>query len=194
VLDPRIAKTIVFVAAVATIVIRAPHGRRSRTVPIAHNAKGALETTLLMLVMAGYVLPVLWIAWPVFPFADYPLRAVPLLAGTVSFVAGLVLFHRAHADLGTNWSATLQVRENHTLVTEGVYRRIRHPMYAALWLYAIGQALVVPNWIVGPAYLVTFGLLYALRVNAEERLMRERFGNAYEAYRARTKRLVPGIW
>jgi protein-S-isoprenylcysteine O-methyltransferase Ste14 len=67
-------------------------------------------------------------------------------------------------------------------------------MYAALFLYSIGQALVVPNWIVGPSYLVTFGILFALRIGAEERMMLETFGDEYAAYRARTKLLVPGIW
>ncbi|NOT29051.1 MAG: isoprenylcysteine carboxylmethyltransferase family protein [Planctomycetes bacterium] len=57
---------------------------------------------------------------------------------------------RSHADLGTNWSITLEVREQHTLVTRGVYARVRHPMYTALLLYALGQWLVVPNWLVAP--------------------------------------------
>jgi protein-S-isoprenylcysteine O-methyltransferase Ste14 len=109
-------------------------------------------------------------------------------------VAGLWLFYRSHADLGTNWSITLQVRENHRLVVEGVYRRIRHPMYTALFLYSVGQVFVLPNWVAGPSYLVTFGILFALRVRAEEKLMLEEFGADYAAYMARTKRLMPGVW
>jgi protein-S-isoprenylcysteine O-methyltransferase Ste14 len=65
-------------------------------------------------------------------------------------------------------------------------------MYAALFL--IGQALVLPNWVVGPSYLVAFGILFALRIGAEERMMLETFGDEYTAYMARTKLLVPGIW
>ena len=104
------------------------------------------------------------------------------------------LFHRSHADLGTNWSITLEVREGHRLVTGGVYRRIRHPMYTALFLYCLGLALAVPNWIAGPSYLVAFGLLFALRLGPEERMMRETFGREYDDYAARTQRLVPGVW
>jgi len=63
-----------------------------------------------------------------------------------------------------------------------------------LLLYATGQALVIPNWIAGPAYLVAVALLFALRVGREETLMREQFGHAYETYMSRTKRLVPGLW
>ena len=57
--------------------------------------------------------------------------------------------NETNADLGTYWSITLEVRESHRLITQGVYRRVRHPMYAALFRYSIGQALVLPNWVEG---------------------------------------------
>ena len=107
---------------------------------------------------------------------------------------GLWLFARSHADLGTNWSITLEVREKHQLVTQGIYRALRHPMYSALLLYSLGQALVVPNWIAGPSYAVAMALLFAFRLGPEERMMLEEFGKEYEAYIGRTKRLVPGVW
>ena len=88
----------------------------------------------------------------------------------------------------------LELRENHQLVTHGIYRQVRHPMYAALFLYSIGQALILPNWIAGPSYFVAFAILFALRIGAEERMMLETFGQEYASYMARTKLLVPGIW
>jgi protein-S-isoprenylcysteine O-methyltransferase Ste14 len=91
-------------------------------------------------------------------------------------------------------SVTLERRENHRLITQGVYSHVRHPMYAALFLYSMGQAPALPNWVAGPSYLVAFGMLFALRLGAEERMMLETFGDEYAAYMARTKRLVPGIW
>ncbi len=127
-------------------------------------------------------------------FADYVLRPVPFLAGTLCLASGLWLVYRSHADLGANWSISLEVRERHQLVTRGVYRRVRHPMYLGLLLYSSGQALVLPNWVAGPSYLVALALLFALRVGPEERMMLEEFGKEYESYMARTKRLVPGIW
>ena len=107
---------------------------------------------------------------------------------------GLWLFYRSHADLGTNWSITLAVREKHQLVTNGIYRRVRHPMYLALLVYSVGQALALPNWIVGPSYAVAMVLLVALRLGPEERMMREEFGKDYDTYMRRTKRLIPGVW
>ena len=110
------------------------------------------------------------------------------------FSLGLWLFYRSHADLSTNWSISLDIRENHTLITSGVYRSIRHPMYAAIFLQAMGQALFVPNWIAGPFYLCAFVLMFFLRVGPEERMMLERFGSDYETYMQASKRLIPGIW
>jgi len=193
-MNPWIAKTVIIAASVVMVVIRAPHGQRSRTVKIVTDNKGTLELLLLALAWAGFFVPLIWIVSPAFSVAEYPLRPAPLAAGVLCLVAGLWLFYRSHADLGTNWSITLQVREQHRLITRGVYRRVRHPMYAALLLYGVGQALALPNWIAGPSYLVAFGILYAFRVGAEERMMLAQFGDEYAAYMTRTKRLVPGVW
>jgi len=108
--------------------------------------------------------------------------------------SGLWLFYRSHADLGANWSITLEVLEKHRLVTQGVYRRVRHPMYTALLLYSVGQALVLPNYVAGLSSGVTMALLVALRIGPEERMMLEEFGKDYQEYMALTKRLVPGVW
>jgi protein-S-isoprenylcysteine O-methyltransferase Ste14 len=192
--NPWIAKAVVLVATGVMIVIRAPHGQRSRTVSVAKSHKTPLETRLLILAWVGFLVPLIWITSPAFSFAEYPLRTGPLVAGVICFVIGLWLFYRSHADLGTNWSITLEVREQHRLITQGVYRRIRHPMSSALILYSVGQALVIPNWVAGPSNLIAFAVLFALRVRAEERMMVEHFGDEYAAYTARTKRLVPGVW
>jgi protein-S-isoprenylcysteine O-methyltransferase Ste14 len=67
-------------------------------------------------------------------------------------------------------------------------------MYSALLLYGVGQAVVIPNWAVGPSYLVVMVLLVALRLGPEERLMRDHFKDEYDAYASRAKRLIPGFW
>jgi protein-S-isoprenylcysteine O-methyltransferase Ste14 len=180
---------------VASIVIRAPHETRSKETKVAENRRGALEVSLLVLMMLGtLVLPLVSMATSLLAFADYPLSPVQLALAGVTIVFGLWLFHRSHVDLGKNWSITLQVREGHTLVTGGVYARIRHPMYTALFALALGQALALPNWIAGPAMLEAFTLMFVLRLGPEEKMMLDRFGPEYEAYRARTKRLIPGVF
>jgi protein-S-isoprenylcysteine O-methyltransferase Ste14 len=193
-MNPWIAKAVILAATLVMIIIRAPYGSRSRGVKVARSYRGAREILLLALAWIGLLVTLIWVASPAFSFAEYPLRLGPLIAGIACLVVGLWLFHRSHVDLGTNWSITLQVRENHRLITEGVYRFVRHPMYASLLLYSIGQAFVIPNWVAGPSYFVTFGILFALRLGAEERMMLETFGDEYAAYIARTKRIVPGLW
>jgi protein-S-isoprenylcysteine O-methyltransferase Ste14 len=193
-MNPWFAKTVILLATVVMIVIRAPHGQRSRTIPVMKSRKGALEIVLLTIAWVTFFLTLLWIATPVFAFADYPLHPIPFVTGTLCLGFGLWLFHRSHADLGTNWSITLEVREKHKLITHGIYRLVRHPMYLALFIYSAGQVLVLPNWLVGPSYGVAMVLLFALRVRPEERMMVEEFGKDYQTYMATTKRLVPGVW
>jgi protein-S-isoprenylcysteine O-methyltransferase Ste14 len=193
-MNPLIAKAVVIAGTVVMMAIRAPHGRRSRSVKAAKSHQTPLETGILVLAWVGFFVPLIWVASPAFSFAEYPLRTGPLVAGVVCLVIGLWLFYRSHADLGTNWSITLEIREEHRLITQGVYRGIRHPMYSALLLYSAGQALVIPNWVAGLSNLIAFTVLFALRVGAEERMMAGQFGAEYAAYSARTKRLVPGVW
>ncbi|MCA1719220.1 MAG: isoprenylcysteine carboxylmethyltransferase family protein [Actinobacteria bacterium] len=113
--------------------------------------------------------------------------------GAAILTSAIWLFWRSHADLGRNWSPSLQLREEHHLVTAGVYRSIRHPMYASQWLWSVAQPLLLQNWIAGWAGLLLFLPLYILRVPREEQMMLEQFGKAYRAYMDRTGRIVPRL-
>jgi len=189
-----VAKVIILMASIVMVAIRAPHGQRSHGIPVVRSRKGKPEIVFLTIAWLAFFLPLIWIATPVLASADYTLRPVPLLTGTVCLTLGLWLFQLSHADLGANWSISLEVREKHTLVTQGVYRRVRHPMYTALLLYSVGQALVLPNYVAGLFPGITMALLVALRIGPEERMMLEEFGKDYQEYMALTKRLVPGVW
>jgi protein-S-isoprenylcysteine O-methyltransferase Ste14 len=193
-MNPWLAKGLFLAATVVMIAIRAPHGQRSRSVKVKTNRKGTVEKTVLTFAWVSFFVPLVWVATRWLSFADYRLRLVPLALGAGLYATGLWLFQRSHADLGTNWSITLQVREQHRLITHGVYRRIRHPMYLALLLYALGQAFAIPNWIAGPSYLAVMVPLMLLRLRPEEQMMVDEFGQEYEDYRRRTKRLIPRIW
>ena len=85
----------------------------------------------------------------------------------------------------------MEIREEHSLVTKGVYKYIRHPMYAAHLLWAIAQVLLLQNWIAGPAFMVTSVPLYLFRVPVEERMMLDRFGEEYRLYMNGTGRVIP---
>ncbi len=111
------------------------------TVRFVEDRKGRLEIGLLMLAMIGTTLvPVVWMTTKLFAFADYHLYPLPYVLGLGFMVIGLWLFYRSHTDLGTNWSVTLQMRENHRLITSGVYSMIRHPMYLACMSIVVSPA------------------------------------------------------
>lgn len=94
--------------------------------------------------------------------------------------------------LGTNLTDTVVTRRNHTLVTTGPYRWIRHPFYVGLLLLALTCSLLAANWFMAFAGLVVFVLL-GIRSAIEERKLAERFGDEYLAYQARTGRLLPRL-
>jgi protein-S-isoprenylcysteine O-methyltransferase Ste14 len=193
-MNPWFAKAVVLIASILTVLIRAPHGKRSRTVKVTKSRKGRLEVALLTVAWIAFFAPIVWVATPWLAFANFPLYPFPLVVGSLLLAFSLWLFYRSHADLGTNWSITLEIRESHRLVTEGLYRNVRHPMYSALLLYGLGQALVVPNWVAGPSYAAAMVVVFALRLRPEEELMRDQFKGEYDAYASRTKRLIPGVW
>ena len=180
---------------VAMVAIRAPYARRCAKLSVVERQKGRRETTLLGLMwIATTILPLISIATPILSFADYRFRGISLSSGTLCLISGLWLFYRAHADLGDNWSITLEIRAQHKLVDHGVYKRVRHPMYTSIFLQAIAQAFLLPNWVAGPSCLLAFILMFAVRVGAEERMMMKQFGDDYALYMERTKRLAPGVW
>jgi len=192
---PTVAKSIWILGGIAWFVIRYPHQRRSWKTPIRNSARDWRETILLAASLSGLgIVPCLYVTTGLPRFADYRFSAELGWAGTLVFALALWLFHRTHADLGRNWSVSLEVRDCHTLVTAGIYRRIRHPLYAAFWLWAIAQALLLPNWVAGPAGLIGFGTLFFFRVGREEQLMIEIFGEEYRAYMRQTARVVPFVY
>ena len=190
-----LAKLIWFLGVAGWFTLRYRHQRRSRRTPKVRRFDRTREMLLLSISISGmFVLPAVYVLSGQPAFASYPFS--PLLAwlGTATFALALWLFHRTHTDLGRNWSVTLEIREQHSLVTTGIYSRLRHPMYSAFWLWALAQALLLPNWIAGPAGLVGFGILFFFRVGREERLMAETFGDEYRRYVERTHRIIPGVF
>jgi protein-S-isoprenylcysteine O-methyltransferase Ste14 len=194
-MTPFIAKLVWWAGVVGWYVIRLPHERRSRRTPIAMRSEPLRDRVLLAISFTGlFVIPATHIATGEPRFADYPFLPAMAWLGTAAFALSLALFYRTHRDLGRFWSVTLEIRETHQLITSGVYRHVRHPMYSAFFLWAVAQSLLLPNFIAGFAGLAGFGTLFAFRLSREERMMEEKFGEAYRAYAARTRRIIPGIF
>ena len=179
---------------IGTFIIRYPHEKRNKANKIRNNQQGTLEKTLLALVFLGMmVLPLLYIFSPWLSFANYTFPLPVQVLGLGLIIPALWLFYRSHKDLGKNWSVSLEIREGHNIVDGGVYKHIRHPMYTAIWVWAIAQALLLNNYIAGLSGLVAFGLLYFFRVKKEEEMMKKEFGKDYEDYMEKTTRIIPFI-
>lgn len=157
--------------------------------------KGDVRDRLLIaLVGIGQiVLPLLFVWTRALDVADRAQPPACLALGAVAMAAGLWLFWRSHVDLGDNWSVTLEIDAKHRLVTRGVYRLVRHPMYTSFFVSGLGQTLLLANWVAGPAALVAVAVLVLVRLPNEEAMMIEVFGDEYRDYMRRTGGIVPRL-
>ncbi len=194
-MTPAIAAIIWAIGLVAWVAIRLPYRRRARRLRVVRARRDLTERIVLPLAGIGLsVVPTVYLLTGFPAFADYRFQPWMGWAGAVAQLAFLALFYASHRQLGRNWSVTLEIRDEHRLVTDGLYRYVRHPMYSSFWLWGLAQLLLLPNWLAGPAGLVGVAVLYFARVGSEETMMRQTFGDAYDAYASRTGRIVPRIF
>lgn len=189
-----ILTVIYFLAILGQIIIRAPFNKLRKLETMSERRVTTREIFILLLLLpGGFILPVIYAATNWLDFANYTLPGWAGWLGVLLMAGALFLFWRAHADLGLNWSPSLEIREKHELITRGIYGVIRHPMYASQWLWVIAQPLLLQNWIAGFANLLLFIPFYFLRVKAEEQMMLDSFGTQYQEYMKRTGGVVPKI-
>lgn len=113
--------------------------------------------------------------------------------GLALFALGLVMVSWAEASLGRLFSVQVTLQDGHRLVTDGLYRYLRHPRYSGVILYNIGIALVYRSWLA--LVLVAAVVLVLLwRIHDEEHMMHEAFGTEWETYTKRSWRLVPLVY
>ena len=106
----------------------------------------------------------------------------------------VIFFYFTHKQLSNNWSPYLEIKENQKLITDGVYKYIRHPMYFQCWIMVIFQGLILSNIFVEIFGIICWGILYFKRINNEEKMMIDEFGNEYKEYMKKTGRLIPPFY
>lgn len=187
-----IAAIIWAIGLVAWAAIRYPYQRHARRIRVVSDSRSLIDRLALAAATAGLaVIPIIYLSTGFPAFANYVFRPWMGWVGLVMELGFLLLFHATHRQLGRNWSVSLEIRDNHKLVTDDLYRFVRHPMYSSFWLWAIAQPFLLPNWFAGLAGLAGVAIFYFARVGKEEEMMRAAFGKEYEAYAARTGRVVP---
>lgn len=116
-----------------------------------------------------------------------------LSLGLAITAPGLAILLWSRAIIGTNWSGTVTYKENHQLIRHGPYAYVRHPIYSGLLLMFLGTAITVGNL----GGLLGFPFLFVscwIKLKQEEALMVRHFEDAYRAYKARVKALVPYVF
>jgi protein-S-isoprenylcysteine O-methyltransferase Ste14 len=125
------------------------------------------------------------------PWAYLPLPGWLRWTGGGLGLAAVLVIGLVHVELGRNFSPTLRLRPGHTLVTTGLYRWARHPMYTAYFLLFAGGFLLSANWVIGVTGMGIISTHMTVRVRREEALLVGRFGEVYMDYAARTSRFLP---
>lgn len=157
--------------------------------------KHPTDTAVLIALSIGWLAAV--VIYAAFPRLVEPFRAaIPdsLRWGAIPVaLAGLGLLYWADRCLGANLSVSLAIRDQHTLITHGPYRWVRHPIYTATLIYSAALSLITANYVLTAMIFLPMAVLIGTRLPREERMMLDHFGDQYRAYMRRTGRLIPRL-
>lgn len=178
---------------VAISVVRKAHERRAGRRSSLRDTPVIEAALMVAWGIAAGVAPLVYMFTDRLAFADYPMPWPLGALGAALFLGAIWLLHRSHADLGAAWHPTVEPGAGQGLVTHGVFRRIRHPMYTAHLVWGVAQILLIPNLVGGALALPLILLVLLFRIPREERAMIAEFGDAYRAYMAQTGRVFPPL-
>ena len=117
----------------------------------------------------------------------------PNLTGLVLIIAGFAIIAVALGNLRRSYASTLVIRKDHELVTRGIYRFTRHPIYLGVLMVCLGVSVYPPS-LYGILTMSALGPIFLNRIRLEERLLAEAFGDAYRAYQETTRKLIPFVY
>lgn len=137
----------------------------------------------------GFMIPI--ISHRVFPSVTYETSKIVQYLGVFAMILAIIVFWRAHADLGRQYSPTLQIKTNHELVTSGIYKYVRHPMYTSAFLLILSSALINPNMVGVSSSLLAFLILLLVRIPKEEQMLLTEFSSKYVNYISEMCGIIP---
>jgi protein-S-isoprenylcysteine O-methyltransferase Ste14 len=196
--DERILRAVAAVLLVSALSISGYHRRkaeragearspawREEGLPVAVGLRSA--GLALMLSVAAYVLSPRRMEWSRLDLSSW-LR----WSGAGLGAASLPLAHWVFSSIGENITPTVTTRRDHELVTDGLYRWVRHPLYSVGSTFWVSLSLLAANWFMGLASVAVL-VMVLVRLPKEEARLIERFGDEYRAYTERTGRLLPRL-
>lgn len=128
----------------------------------------------------------------IFPFQN---NVVIQIFGFILVVVGISTAMSARRTLGTNWAhaAEFQIRKNHTLVTQGIYRYIRHPIYTGMFLSTVGAEIAAGSLLVIPFFILGIWYFF-IQAKQEEIILTKQFGKQHLEYKKNSAMFIPYIW
>lgn len=150
-------------------------------------------------ILNGILILLLYAALFFYPFAEQ--HSIGLMQidngwawfGVILCAAGYALVYWSGFALGKMYSKQVTIQQNHQLITENIYRYIRHPRYLGVILVALGLALIYRSWI-GLVVIIPLVAILILRITDEEAIMRQQFGESWDNYCKHSWRLIPYVY
>jgi len=115
------------------------------------------------------------------------------IIGIVLTILGLIIAIFARKTLADNWSSDVELKKDHKLITNGVYRYIRHPIYTGIICMGLG-AIIVDQSIIVVLFYVCMAIFLIYKMKKEETLLLKHFPKEYQEYMKKTKALIPYIY
>ncbi len=194
-MDEIIWKIIFVIIWIGSGIVRNPHMKKYKKTEKINSKKTSREKFLCFLAAVGMVIvPMVYVFTPWLDSFSMGLPDWARWSGVICFGFAMVLFWWVHKTLGKNWSPVLEIRKNHKLITEGPYKFVRHPMYTVIWIWMLCQGMILSNWVVMIVGILTWSILYFVRLPDEEKMMIEEFSQEYKDYMKKTKRIIPGVY
>ncbi len=156
-----------------------------RLEPIASRILRVLIFGLAIALLSTGRIPLRWLYLPVWPVGLWP-----FWLGAGVMIAGLLFAVWAREHLGSNWSRSVTIKQDHELITSGPYGVVRHPIYTGILAGFLGTAIALSQ----VRGFIAFGLVFLalwMKLRMEEQWMRSQFGETYATYAHETAALVP---
>ncbi len=138
--------------------------------------------------LAAYIIRPSILGW-----AEVALPAWASWLGALMVAISFPLMIWVHRTLGANFNTILGLRDRHSLVKDGPYHWVRHPMYGVLFLFMVGLLLLTGNLLIGGFLLAGLVVTVGTRVAKEEAILEEEYGEEYRVYKARTGQFFPRL-
>ena len=114
--------------------------------------------------------------------------------GILISILGFVIRLIALLYLGKFYTRTVRIIDNHKVISNGIYRHIRHPGYLGVILTFVGAAITIFNIYSMIYIIIIMPISYVYRINVEEQMLRDHFGKEYLRYMSKSWRLLPFIY